>query len=115
MVTLTALATLVGALPHIAVGRAPRLDELARRLVTVAFAAAVFRPVWDRGEFRFRQDNVKLAVFMVLVAVCAALLDAVLAAVVRADRDRSPLPGERLRGELRACSASGRRSPPPVC
>ncbi len=52
VVTLTALATLVGALPHIAVGRAPRLDELARRLLTVAFAAAVFRPVWNRGEFR---------------------------------------------------------------
>jgi len=101
VVTLTALATLVGALPHIGVGRAPRLDELARRLLTVAFAAAAFRPVWDRGLVGSSvHDNLRLAVFMVLVAVLAALLDAVLAAVVRADRDRSPFRAT-LRGELR--------------
>lgn len=105
-VTLTALATLVGALPHIAVGRAPRLDELARRLLTVAFAAAIFRPVWDSGQFKVPRDNWKLALFMVLVAGLAALLDAVLAAVVRADRDRAPY-GAALRGELRAVLGLG--------
>jgi hypothetical protein len=107
VVTLTALATLVGALPHIAVGRAPRMDELARRVLTVAFAAAIFRPLWDAGRlWSSPRDNVRLALVMVLVAVLAALLDAVLSAVVRADRDRSPF-AAALRAELRALIGLG--------
>jgi hypothetical protein len=108
VVTLTALATLVGALPHIAVGRAPQLDELARRLLTVALAAAIFRPVWNTGRLSSPGDDghLRLALFMVLVAVLAALLDAVLAAVVRADQDRSPFRAA-LGTELRALIGLG--------
>lgn len=45
VVAVTAIAMTVGALPHVAVGRLPRLDVLARRLITVAAAAFAYRPI----------------------------------------------------------------------
>jgi len=44
-VTVTACGTIVGALPHIAVGRVPALDAMARRILSPALVAFVFRPI----------------------------------------------------------------------
>ena len=45
VVAVTAAGMLVGSLPHLAVGRSPRPDAMARRLFTVAVIALCFRPV----------------------------------------------------------------------
>ena len=47
--TVTALAGLVGAVPHVVAGRALGLDVLARRVLAVALAALLFRPLYDGG------------------------------------------------------------------
>jgi HD domain len=106
VIAVTAIASLVGALPHIAAGRSPRLDVLARRILMVAVAAALFRPLYDAGMGPFGQlemehKNGWLAWIMVLIAVIAGLFDAAVAALVRADRDRAPFMPS-LRSEFRA-------------
>src|SRR5213076_2420746 len=52
VVAVTSIATLVGAMPHVAAGRAPRLEQIARRVLTTAFAAAIFRPLFLHDAFR---------------------------------------------------------------
>ena len=100
VVAVTAVATLVGALPHAAAGRTPPLDGVARRILSVAVAATVFRstPLLDkvvdaRGEIR--------AAALVGVVALALLTDAVVAAAVRAGKDRAPF-RPVLRDELRS-------------
>ncbi|MCU0265436.1 MAG: HD domain-containing protein [Actinomycetia bacterium] len=110
VVTVTALGTFVGAVPHVAAGRAPRVDELARRLLSVGLAAAIFRPLYDGGQGplgRLGEDaNWLLALVMVVVVGLAMLLDAAVAALVRADRDRAPYLAA-LRDESRALVGLG--------
>ena len=43
VVAVVVVAMLVGVAPHAVVGRAPSIDSLARRLLSVGFAAAIFR------------------------------------------------------------------------
>ena len=45
VVAVAAIGMLIGALPHLAVGRPARLTAMAARLVAVACVAAVFRPL----------------------------------------------------------------------
>ena len=40
VISLVALASFLGALPHVTAGRSPRIDEIARRILAAAFAAA---------------------------------------------------------------------------
>jgi len=106
VIAVTAAASLVGALPHIAAGRSPRLDVLARRILTVGVAAALFRPFYDSGfgvlgQLEMHHRNGLLASVMVAVAVVAGAFDAGIAALVRADRDNSPFTSS-LRSEFRA-------------
>ena len=100
VVAVTAVATLVGALPHAAAGRTPPLDGVARRILSIAVAATVFRstPLLDkvihaRGEVR--------AAALVGVVALALLTDAFVAAAVRAGKDRAPF-RPVLRDELRS-------------
>jgi HD domain len=103
VVAVTAVACLVGALPHVAAGRPLRLDAIARRVLVVAFAAAVFRPLYDDGFGplgRLDGDrNNLLALVMVLIVVAAGIVEAAVSALVRADRDRAPYLSS-LRSEL---------------
>ena len=114
VIAITAVASLLGSIPHIVARRPPRLDLLARRVLIVGFAAALFRPFYLRpladGTFAagpWRQleglghNNSLLALVMVVIALLAGLLDAALAALVRSDRDRAPYMSS-LRSEFRA-------------
>ena len=88
VVSVVAIASLLGSVPHLVAARATRLEDLGRRLVVVAVVAAVFRPMLGWLE---QSDNLPLmAAVMVLVALLGTVVDGVLAAVVRAGRDRAP-------------------------
>ena len=85
--TVTAIGMIVGALPHLAVGRPAKVSGMAIRLLCVACVAFIFRGlaltpavVRDWG----------LAVsLMTALAVLALLLEAVLTALMRVDEQRA--------------------------
>lgn len=107
VVTLTAAAAILGALPHVAAGRSPRADEVARRVLTAALAAAAFRPLYDAGHGPLAdRPSWVLALVMAGIVVLTGLLDASVAALVRADRNRAPYLSS-LRDELRALLGLG--------
>jgi hypothetical protein len=90
VVTVVTLGSVVGAFPGALVGRRMHLDELARRVLTSMLAAALFRPhIADlqRGATGYAW---KLGLVMTLVAIAAAVADAVLAAAVRATEEHAP-------------------------
>ncbi|MDH2427789.1 HD domain-containing phosphohydrolase [Sphaerisporangium sp. TRM90804] len=91
----------VGALPHLAVGRPPRLDAIARRLLTGALLAFAYRPLapalYDTTEGGRRWWLV-LGVMAVLITVMLAV-DVVIAAVLRAEQVRTAL-GVAVRDEV---------------
>jgi hypothetical protein len=106
VIAVTAAASMIGAVPHIAAGRSPRLDVLARRILSVGVAAALFRPFYHAGmgpwgRLEMEHKNGWLASVMVVIVVLAGLFDAAVAALVRADRDRAPFLSS-LRSEFRA-------------
>jgi hypothetical protein len=116
VVTVAAVGTLVGLVPHVVAGRAPRGDDVARRLLVVAAAAAVFRPLLDSIlEPVITGFPLVLAGVMVAVAAFAGLCDIALAAVSRAGRHVYPRPSRHggfpflriLRDEARARLALG--------
>ncbi len=105
MISLTALACFLGALPYVTAGRSPRLDEIARRVLAVALAAALFRPLYLSGRIPDEPSWV-LPLVMVTIVLVVGVFDAAVAALVRADRTRAPyLP--TLRDELRALLGLG--------
>jgi HD domain len=107
VVSLTALASFLGALPHVTAGRSPRLDEIARRILAAAFAAALFRPLYDGGLGPLaRQERWVQAVVMVAIVLATGVFDAAVSALVRADRNRSPY-RSTLRDELHALLGLG--------
>ncbi|MGH3342681.1 MAG: HD-GYP domain-containing protein [Carbonactinosporaceae bacterium] len=108
VVAVTACGMLLGALPHAAAGRSPRLDYLARRLLTVGLAAGLFRPFYANGPLDTLSDDspVLFAGFMVVVITSAGVVDAGLAATVRAGRDGAPY-AATMRDELRALLGIG--------
>ncbi|MFH8794524.1 HD-GYP domain-containing protein [Streptomyces sp. NPDC017941] len=95
-------AGLVGAVPHVALGRGPCLDHIARRVLTVGFAALCFQPLYDSGRLTAATGNgPAYAVVIVTLLALTALCDAVLAAAmahVRSGWPFGPLLGEELRG-----------------
>jgi hypothetical protein len=106
VVAVAAGGMLVGSLPHAAVGRPQRFDAMARRLLTVAVVAFVFRPLTGTGLVQVRWAP--LAVMLALVVV-ASLVDAVIAAMIRAEAVRTRF-GIALRDELRAQGPLGAAS-----
>ncbi|WP_202638574.1 HD-GYP domain-containing protein [Bailinhaonella thermotolerans] len=104
VVAVTAVGMILGALPHLAVGRAPRLDAMARRVLAVALVAFVYRflvPDVLGKEYKWTT----LAVMTVLV-VLAVLADAVIAAMLRAEQVRTAF-GVAVRDELRIAAPLG--------
>jgi hypothetical protein len=101
VITVTAAAVLIGVFPHAAVGRPVQLDSLARRLLTVALAAAMFR--LDAVQSWVGQEAARWLVAIVLVGIVAvtSVVDAALAAAARGGRDGTPYAGA-LRDELTA-------------
>ncbi len=83
VVAVAAIGMLIGALPHLAVGRPARLSAMATRLVAVAAAAAVFRPLANHSLISARWWSA-LPV-MVSLVILAWLVEAVIAALIRTD------------------------------
>jgi HD superfamily phosphodiesterase len=104
-VAVAAVAMLVGVLPHVAAGRAPLLDGLARRLLVIGFVAGVFRGTGLDGRVR-DADGWLLALVMIMVVAAALAVEALLAAAVRAGTDRAPFLAV-LRNEARASVGIG--------
>ncbi|MFI0452627.1 HD-GYP domain-containing protein [Actinomadura sp. 6N118] len=97
VVAVTAVGMLIGSLPHIAVGRSPGLDAMARRLFTVAVVSLCFRPLVTSGI-----DSLPLLfTLMGVVAVFACFADVLVASVIRAEAVRTRF-GIALRDEIRA-------------
>ncbi|TYB46796.1 HD-GYP domain-containing protein [Actinomadura chibensis] len=96
VVAVTAVGMLVGSLPHVAVGRMPRPDAMARRLFNVAVVALCFRPVLSLDL----PWQAVLAV-MGLVVVGSCFTDVLIAAMIRAEAVRARF-GIALRDEIDA-------------
>ncbi|MEU5218979.1 metal-dependent phosphohydrolase [Streptomyces sp. NPDC020807] len=98
---------LVGMVPHLARGRGPGADHLARRVLTVGFVALCFQPLYNSGALVDHLGKGPLyALFLLLVLALTALCDAVLAALVLRARTGYPY-GPLLRDELRALIGIG--------
>jgi HD domain len=98
VVSVAAIGMIVGALPHLAVGRPARLAAMAARLLAVACVAGVFRPL-IAGPLRNVHWGVDLLLMTALVVV-AWLVEAIIAALIRADELRARF-GVSLVDEMR--------------
>ncbi|MGW8766656.1 HD-GYP domain-containing protein [Streptomyces sp. NPDC055815] len=106
-VAVAVAAGLAGIVPHLARGRGPGLDHLARRVLTVGFAALCFQPLYNSGAVtEHLGQGPAYALFLLLLLVLTALCDAVLAALVLRARTGFPY-GPLLRDELRALLGIG--------
>ena len=92
VVAVTTVAILVGTLPHVAVGQAPRLESLARRILIAGFAAALFRPLYTSGTLDGISDDGgwRLPALMLIVVLITGVVDGLLAALARSGRERIP-------------------------
>ncbi|MGW1131309.1 HD-GYP domain-containing protein [Streptomyces griseoluteus] len=105
ILTVVLVASLFGGVPHIWRGSSPTLDHLARRVLTVGFAAVCFQPLYSRGVFQ-QWDGSVYALLLVALLVLTALCDAVLAAALARSRTGWPF-GPLLREELRGLLGIG--------
>ncbi|WP_153532396.1 HD-GYP domain-containing protein [Actinomadura macrotermitis] len=94
VVVVTAAGMAVGSLPHVLVGRAFRMDAMARRLITVALVAVCFRPLLALGL-----DWPLLLVLMGMVVVASCFADVLIAAMIRAEAVRARF-GIAVRDEI---------------
>ncbi|HEX2315944.1 MAG TPA: HD domain-containing phosphohydrolase [Thermomonospora sp.] len=105
VVAVAAGGMFAGSLPHIAVGRSPRPDAMARRLLTIAIVALCFRPVASLGL-----DWAALLCVMAVTVVLSCFIEVCIAALIRAEAVRARY-GIALRDEIGAkmalCAATG--------
>ncbi|MFC0037505.1 HD-GYP domain-containing protein [Actinomadura rayongensis] len=102
VIAVAAAGMLVGTLPHLAVGRSPRPDAMARRLLTVAIVAFLFRPILGLHP----AWQVLLAV-MGVVVVLSCFLEVLVTAVLRAESVRFGIAvRDEIRAKLALCAAT---------
>ncbi|AVH56610.1 MULTISPECIES: HD-GYP domain-containing protein [Streptomyces] len=106
VVAVVAAAALLGCVPHVARGKGPTVDHLTRRVLTVAFAAVCFQPLYNHGRLLEWGGGPAYALLLVALLVLTALCDAVLAAAMAHARTRWPF-GPLLRDELRSMLGIG--------
>lgn len=113
VVAVVAAATLVGISPHLVSGRFVDRDSIAHRLISVALLAVLFRnvPVENGAPLAalvapWQGRRWALALVMLVLVLLAMLIDALLAASIKANRDRAPI-GPVLRDELRHLGGMG--------
>ncbi|KOU35769.1 HD-GYP domain-containing protein [Streptomyces sp. WM6378] len=107
VIAVVVAAALLGSVPHVAVGRGPSLDQAARRVLTVAFAAVCFQPLYNSGHLdAWFGHGAYFAFVLLLLLVLTALCDAVVAALLLHARTRYPF-GPLLRDELRGLVGIG--------
>jgi hypothetical protein len=107
VVTVTAVGMLIGSLPHIALGRSPRLDAMARRLVTVSIVALCFRPI---AASALRDNWQWMLVAMAALVICSCMIDVIIAAMIRAETVRTRFGialVDEIRAKIRLCAATG--------
>jgi len=101
VVTVTVVGVLLGGLPHALVGRAPQLDYVARRVLSIALAAALFRSVLERSDVVDLSIGPWLALVMIAVLLVTGVFDAALAAGTRVSEDGAVFRAA-VRDEVRA-------------
>ncbi|MER5709602.1 HD domain-containing protein [Streptomyces sp. NPDC042898] len=107
IVAVVVAGALAGIVPHLARGHGPGADHLARRVLTVTFAAFCFQPLYNSGAVvEYLGEGPSYALFLLLLLCLTALCDAVLAALVLRARTGFPY-GPLLRDELRALLGIG--------
>lgn len=97
---------LAGIVPHVARGCGPDRDHLARRVLTVGFAALCFQPLFNTGALAVHLGRPSYALFLLLLLLLTALCDAVLAALLHRARTGHPY-GPLLRDQLRTLPGIG--------
>lgn len=118
VVAVVVAGALAGAVPHVARGRGPSPDHMARRVLTVAFAAVCFQPLYNSGRIdAWAVRGPFYAVLLLFLLGLTGLCDAVIAAAMTRARTRprrfrnttaAPLRyGPLLRDELRALLGIG--------
>jgi HD superfamily phosphodiesterase len=107
VVAVSTIAIMLGTVPHMAVGQAPRLESLARRVLVAGFAAVLFRPLYINGSIDDAlQERWQLPAFMVAIVLLCGVVDALLAALARSGREGTPFLAA-TRGEFRALLGIG--------
>jgi len=87
VVTVTAIGMIVGAMPHLAVGRPARMGAMASRLLSVASVAFLFRPLAGNIDI---DNHWQIALpLMASLVILALLVEVVLSALMRADELRA--------------------------
>lgn len=118
VVAVLVAAQLVASVPHVARGSGPGPDQVARRVLTVTFAAVCFQPLYNSGRSAdLFGDGPYYAAFLLVLLGLTALCDAVLSALLLRARTLprslraaglTPVPyGPLLRDELRALGGIG--------
>ncbi len=87
VVTVTAIGMIIGALPHLAVGRPARVSGMASRLLCVACVAYIYRPLAQNVAV-VRHWGLAFSL-MTFLAIVAVLLEAMLTALLRVDEQRA--------------------------
>jgi hypothetical protein len=87
VVTVTAIGMIVGAMPHLAVGRPAKVGAMASRLLAVATVAFLFRPL-AKNVHVAHNWGISLLLMASLV-ILALLVEVVLSALLRADEQRA--------------------------
>ncbi|WP_329613976.1 HDOD domain-containing protein [Streptomyces brevispora] len=107
VVAVLVAAQLIASVPHVARGSGPGPDQVARRVLTVAFAAVCFQPLYNFGRSEdWFGDGPYHAAFLLLLLGLTALCDAVLGALLLRAGTAVPY-GPLLRDELRALTGIG--------
>lgn len=102
-VAVVIVAGLLGLAPHLALGRAPAPDHGARGVLSLAFAATCFQPLYASGRLtEWLGEGPRHVLYLLAVTLLTGLCDAVLAAVLAAGRTGWPF-GPLLRDQLRGC------------
>jgi HD domain len=108
VIAVTAIAMIVGALPHLAVGRPARLTAMSARLLAVACIAIAFRPLANGSAIGTRWWD-ELPVMLALVIV-AWLFEAIVSALVRTEALRTKFVvalGDEFRVQIPIGAATG--------
>jgi HD domain len=108
VIAVTAIAMIVGALPHLAVGRPARLTAMSARLLAVACVAIAFRPLANDSTVGGRWWD-ELPVMLALVIV-AWLLEAIVSALIRTEALRTKFIvalGDEFRVQIPIGAATG--------
>jgi HD domain len=107
VVAVMAVGMIAGGVPHVAVGRPPRLDAMARRLLAGSLLAFAFRPFAGRLYENAKEGDWWPALGMMAVLVAVMLTaDVVIAAMLRAGQVRTAF-GVALRDEIRMAAPLG--------